>query len=50
MFEIIETTNGKFESVGVFDNLSVATHEVYWLRKENPSKDYTIYNEQGLEI
>jgi len=50
MFEIIETTNDKFESVMVFDKLSVAIHEMYWLRKENPNKDYTIYNEKGLAL
>ena len=50
MYEIIETTNDKFESVMVFDKLSIAIHEKYWLQIENPSKEYTIYNEQGLAI
>lgn len=50
MYEIIETTNGKFESVIVFDKLVFAIHEMSWLRKENPNKEYTIYNEQGLPL
>ena len=50
MYEIIETTNGKFESVIVFDKLVFAIHEMAWLHKENPNKDYTIYNEKGLPL
>jgi hypothetical protein len=50
MFEVIETTNGKFESVLVIDKLADAIQEMYRLRGENPDKDYTIYNEQGLEL
>lgn len=50
MYEIIETTNGKFESVWVFDKLSTAILEKRHLQRDNPDKEYTIYNEQGLAL
>lgn len=50
MYEIIEITNGKFESVITFDKLVLAIHEKRWLEYENPNKEYTIYNEKGLPL
>ena len=50
MYEIIDVTNDNFISVITFDKLVFAIHEMSWLRKENPSKEYTIYNEQGLPL